>query len=50
MTQNAILDRFEGSLAPGGILVTGEAEHGLAMARHYREVCPPAPVFRMNRR
>ena len=49
MTQNAILDRFEGSLAPGGILVTGEAEHGLALARHYREVCPPAPLFRLNR-
>jgi len=48
-TQNAILDRFEGCLASGGILITGEAEHGLAMARHYREVCPPAPVFRLNR-
>lgn len=47
-TQNVILDRFEGCLARGGILVTGEAEHGLALARHYREVCAPAPVFRMK--
>jgi chemotaxis methyl-accepting protein methylase len=49
-TQNAILDRFEGCLARDGVLVTGEAEHGLALADHYRAVCPPAPVFRMNRR
>ena len=49
-TQHAILDRFEGCLAHGGILVTGEAEHRLALAHHYREVYPPAPVFRMNGR
>ena len=48
-SQNAVFDRFEGGLARGGVLVTGEAEHGLALARHYREVCPPAPIFRLNR-
>ena len=47
--QNAIFERFEGCLARHGLLVTGEAEHGLARARHYCEVVPPAPIFRMNR-
>ncbi len=48
-TRHLILDRFEGCLAHGGILVTGEAEYGLALTHHYREVCPPSPVFRLNR-
>jgi chemotaxis methyl-accepting protein methylase len=45
--QRRILAKLRRSLAPGGYLMTGEAEHQVVEgAGGFRAVAPPAPVFR----
>jgi len=45
-----ILDKIGGSLAPGGYVITGEAERDIVLNHRYREIFPQSAIFQKDTR